>query len=331
MRGDLLHELTESFVAHQFSLKNLLLDIIKTPYFNRMEPAAGCGSSPYNIPPVFDPWSTSAENPEEKNNSVGDALAPLSARTLLSASYAALQWRRPFFESFPERPSSIGNCAQALPSCTKLANACQSNGQCCYAEEYWCQFDASDNEPSTRTQRSFLRGVGVFLKHGNRGFRSLDFQARLVFEDRFAACRKVDPEDDFVDTLQELAAQTPGTTLGDVVAAMKDRLIGQARVQHEAQASGLSEKQSLKSYFGESLDSEYSDLTDGDEKLRGYCGVLLSTPQFLLSGLAAPDGRYEAILTPKAYQYETVCTGLDLPATLANLTLRCSGTGLELL
>jgi hypothetical protein len=327
---DILQELTESFIANQFSLKSLLAEIVKTPYFNRLEPAAGCGATPYNIPPVFDAWSTSAENDEEKNNSVGDAVVPLSARTLLSAGYDALDWRRPFFESFPEQPSSINNCAQAFPSCSQLANACQNNFQCCYAEEYWCQFDASDNEPSTRSQRAFLRGVGVFLKNGNRGFRGLDFQARLVFEDRFGACRKVDPEDDFLDTLQALAASTPGATLGDLIAATKDRLIGQARVEHLASASGASEKESLESYFGATLDTAYSDLTNVDENLRGYCGVLLSTPQFLLSGLAAPDSRYESILTPEAHQYESVCAGITLPTSLANLTLQCTAGSLEL-
>ena len=42
----------------------------------------------------------------------------LVTRTLLSAAYAALDWRRPFFESFPERPGSINACASAFPSCT---------------------------------------------------------------------------------------------------------------------------------------------------------------------------------------------------------------------
>jgi hypothetical protein len=327
---DILQSLTEEFVANRFSLKSLLVDIVKSPYFNRLEPAAGCGAGPYNVPPVFDPWSIADESPELQNNSVGDALAPLSARTMLSAGYSALDWRRPFFESFPEQPSSIGNCANAFPSCAQLADACDNDDLCCYAEEYWCQFDASDDEPTTRSQRAFLRGVGVFLKHGQRGFRGLDFQARLVFEDRFAGCVKVDPEADFVDGLAALALTTPGATLGDLLAAMKDRLVGHARIEHEVGPTGSSEKQSLETYFGAELDTEVSELTNLDENLRGYCGVLLSTPQFLLSGLAAPDGRYEAILTPEIHRYDSVCNTLELPAALAGVTLQCTGDGLEL-
>ncbi len=327
---DILQSLTENFVANNFSLKGLLVDIVKSPYFNRLEPAAGCGAGPYNVPPVFDPWSIADENPESQNNSVGDAVVPLSTRTVLSAGYSALDWRRPFFESFPERASSIGNCASAFPSCAGLADACDNDDICCYAEEYWCQFEAADDEASTRSQRAFLRGVGVFLKQGQRGFRGLDFQARLVFEDRFAGCLKVDPEDDFVDGLAALAATTPGATLGDLIAAMKDRLIGQARVDHEMGPTGISEKQSIETYFGAELNAEVSELTNLDDKLRGYCGVLLSTPQFLLSGLAAPDGRYEAILTPERYRYESVCNSLELPAALSGVSLQCTSSGLDL-
>jgi hypothetical protein len=50
----------------------------------------------------------------------------------------------------------------------------------------------------------------------------------------------------------------------------------------------------------------------------------------LLSGLAAPDGRYEATLTPEAHRYESVCHALEAPAALAGLTLQCASSGLQL-
>jgi len=321
---DILHELTEKFVQSSFSLRGLLINIVTTPYFNRLPAEAGCGTGPYNMPPVFDPWTISDDNEERRANGPGDGVHALSARTLLRTAYAALQWRQPFFENFPERPRSINACAQAFPSCSQLSDFCQSNGQCCFAEKYWCDFDPSNDEPSTSVQRSLLRGIGVFLKNGDRGFRGLDFQARLVFEDRFGDCRKVDPAPDFIDTLLADAAAEPTTTLGDLVAALKDRLVGIPRVAHEAGASGISEKQALESFFGATLETPFAQLQDLDGKVRGFCGTLLSSPQFLLNGMSAPDGRYEPTLTPDGLHYSDVCNGLVLPQALSSSQLVCS-------
>ena len=53
--------------------------------------------------------------------------------------------------------------------------------------------------------RAFERGIGIFLKHADRGFRGLDFQARLVLEDAFGACANPGPAPDFVADLIERA------------------------------------------------------------------------------------------------------------------------------
>ncbi len=327
---DILHDLTEEFIQSSFSIQNLLTNIVSTPYFNRLPAEAGCGSSPYNMPPVFDPWTIEDDNEERRNNGPGDGVHALSARTLLSSAYAALDWRRPFFESFPERPASIDNCAGVFPSCAQLNAACENNGQCCFAEKYWCDFGPSTEEPGTRSQRTFLRGIGVFLKNGDKGFRGLDFQARLVFEDRFADCRNIDTAPDFLDSMLSLAAQTPEATLGDIVSATKDRLVGVARVSHEAGASGMSEKQALEAMFETNLDTPLSEIEDLDAKVRGFCGTLLSTPQFLLGGMAAPDSRYEPLLTPAALRYANVCESIALPPTLSEHVLSCSAASLAL-
>lgn len=327
---DLLYELTEAFVASSFSMQDLVANIVSTPYFNRLPAEAGCGTGPYNMPPVFDPWTIAEEDEELRNNGPGDGVHPLSSRTLLSSAYTALEWRRPFFEAFPERPNSINSCAQAFPSCTQLENACESGGQCCFAEKYWCDYGPSEDEPGTRAQRTFLRGIGAFLKNGDKGFRGLDFQARLVFEDRFAACRKIDTAPDFIDNLLAAAADTSGATLGDLVAATKDRLVGSARVHHEVGPSGRSEKQALESFFGASLDTAFAEIEGLGESIRGYCGTLLSTPQFLLAGMAPPDSRYVPELTPDGLRYRAVCDAIALPSELSEHTLSCSESSLVL-
>lgn len=327
---DILHNLTEEFVRSSFSVQDLLTNIVSTPYFNRLPAEAGCGVGPYNMPPVFDPWTIEDDSEERRNNGPGDGVHALSARTLLSSAYEALDWRRPFFESFPERPSSIDNCAQAFPSCTQMSSACDNNNQCCFAEKYWCDFGPSSDEPGTRSQRTFLRGIGVFLKNGDKGFRGLDFQARLVFEDRFADCRNVDDEPDFLDAILTLAEATPDATLGDVVSATKDRLVGTARIRHEVAASGMSEKQVLETLFATSLDTPIADVENLESKLRGLCGTLLSTPQFLLGGMAAPDSRYEPLLTPEGLRYTSLCEAIALPTSLSEHALTCSDASLGL-
>ena len=327
---DILHELTEEFIQSSFSIETLLTNIVRTPYFNRLPAEAGCGVGPYNMPPVFDPWTIEDDSEERRNNGPGDGVHALSARTLLSTAYQALDWRRPFFESFPERPSSINNCAQAFSSCVQMASACENNGQCCFAEKYWCGFGPSSNEPGTGEQRTFLRGIGVFLKNGDKGFQGLDFQARLVFEDRFADCRKVDDAPDFLDSMLSLAAETPNATLGDVVAATKDRLVGTASVQEEAGASGVSERQAIEALFAASLDAPIADVASLDANIRNFCGTLLSTPQFLLGGMAAPDSRYEPTLTLEGLRYADVCEAIALPPALAEHELTCSDSALGL-
>jgi hypothetical protein len=97
---DLLKSLTNHFVAEHFSLKTLLLDILETRQFNALAPSEGCGE-PYAFDPVFDPWVR--DEPEElhRRNSAADGVHPLSPRTLMSATYAAIGWPAPEGSRFP--------------------------------------------------------------------------------------------------------------------------------------------------------------------------------------------------------------------------------------
>ncbi len=327
---DLLQSLTESFVASSFSMRTLLAEIVSTPYFARLPAEAGCGVGPYNMPAVFDPWTTEDAELERRNNGPGDGVHPLAARTLLSSAYVALQWRRPFFESFPERPFSVDSCAQALPSCEQLGEACANNGQCCFAERYWCDYVPSNEEPSTREQRSLMRGIGVFLKNGDKGFRGLDFQARLVFEDRFGDCRKTDDAPDFLDALVSRARASDTATLGDVLAATKDRLVSNPTVHTEPGPANVSEAEALESLFGASLTTPAGGIDELDTRLRVFCGSLLASPQFLLSGMPNSAANQPPALTPAELSYESQCEALKLPEGLSEHTLVCGAESLTL-
>jgi hypothetical protein len=315
---DLLVELTENFIRNRFSLRELLVDITLTPYFNRPPAEDGCEDAPYEMPAIYDPWVTTDPDPSRRGNGPGDAVVPLSPRVLLRAAYAALDWRHPLYYAFPEESFAIDSCVE-LYTCREMAELCDGDGTCCDAYELTCTGGA---EPvmTPDQMRSFQRGVGVFLKGGERGFRGLDFQARLIFEDVFGACRNLAAEPDFI---ADLVARADGATVGDVVAALKDRLVGEARVSHDGELAAV------QAIMG-TLEAAAREVPDLEARTRALCGVLLSSPQFLLTGMAAPDSTYVPVLTPDDATYPAVCSAVAERGLAGNLALTCTGSSLSI-
>ncbi|HVO30704.1 MAG TPA: hypothetical protein VMV18_08205, partial [bacterium] len=151
--------------------------------------------------------------------------------------------------------------------------------------------------PTSDAQVDFYRGVGLFLKNSERGFRGLDFQARLVWEDRVAACANQSGSSDAVDVIVQKAGSTSGATVRDVVVALKDRLLGETTVDDSTPA-GAAERAAVEALYGTSLDSPASSAADLAGSTRKLCGVYLSTPQFLLSGFANPKVEAPPALAP---------------------------------
>jgi hypothetical protein len=152
-----------------------------------------------------------------------------------------------------------------------------------YAALEWPEPDAW-TFPNSDTEASYDRGIGLFLKNGERGFRGLDFQARLVWENKVARCAKpAGASNDFIDQVAS-AAGAQSATIRDVVLAMKDRILGEASIDDAI------EKAPLEAIFGgASLDSAASSDPSLAADMRKLCGVYLSTPQFLLQGFASSD------------------------------------------
>ena len=83
------------------------------------------------------------------------------------------------------------------------------------------------------------------------------------------------------------------------------------------------ERQGIEALIGVSLDSPVT--ADVESKLRVLCGVLLSTPQFQLGGVVAPDAVVVPALTPGDASSAASCERLNV-AWLASGTpyeLRC--------
>jgi hypothetical protein len=85
-------------------------------------------------------------------------------------------------------------------------------------------------------------------------------------------------------------------TYRDVVAALKDRLLGDASISttapDPAASSGAdSEQQILERHFGvTTLDGGASATATLASQVRGLCGVLVQTPQFMLAGITPSGG-----------------------------------------
>jgi hypothetical protein len=209
-----------------------------------------------------------------------------------------------------------------------MQTVCELQGLCCEALLLTC-IDPPPPDQEARAMRAFERGIGIFLKHGEKGFRGLDFQARLVFEDVFGSCANPGREPDFVSRLVAAARENPAATIGDVVSALKDRLIGQAAINPVPGPSGANELAAVEAMFGSAIDTRAADAEDLEGSARAMCGVLVSSPLFLLTGIAAPDASEIPILTPTEASYQATCASLSEPGLTGGLVLTCGDSGLE--
>jgi hypothetical protein len=291
--SELLHALAGRLVSSGFSLKALLVAIVSSDYFARQPPDAACGAQPYTYPPVLDPWVIADADRARRRNSAGDAVTAIDGRTLISAVAGALEWPAPPGSArFPD----FGQPQCAERTCAELGAACASN-QCCRTYQLAC----IERGRLPLEELPFQRGVGLFLRSSEAGFRGIDFQARLVWEDRYGACTRPSwVAADFIDRLATAAAGDPGATVRDAIAALKDRLIGEPAIGDPAELAALT------AIVGD-LDRPGSEV--GAAALRQVCGALLGSPQFLLQGIAGRGGDRPR-LTPPAASFDAVCAAL---------------------
>lgn len=287
--SDLLTSLASTFATHNYSLKSLLVAIVKTPYFNRKPAELGCGSSPYTYPAVYDPWVIADADPAKHKNGPGDAVTSIDARTLITASNAALAWPPPPMAS---RFADYGEPGCENESANQLAQDCAAHF-CCATK---AAVAAGGLLPAE--ELPFERGVGMFMRNSERGFRGLDFEGLLTWEDRYGVCTKPGwVTSDFITDLVTRGAADATATRADLVAALKDRVVGEPGIDDGAETTALTA----------TLGALTAPIVAGDEaQLRVVCGALLGSPQFLLQGIAGKGGPRPK-LTPMAADYPAVC------------------------
>ena len=300
---DILWHLTESqFIPGNWSLKELLVRILTSEYFNRNAPRFGAGTTPYNLQMVYDPWVEAdprvppvsdpgydpGTNPAAHNNAMSDGIHRYTAHNLLNSIHNAQGWPQP----------------QRFPPGTGYPD------------------------------RDLERAIGQYLSDSSAGSTTTDFQGLLYWESVHGVCDKtgVIGSDWIDDVMAEVAGFGGGggpLTLEDLTVLLKDWLLSDGTIATTAPDT-LTEDEAtvLADYFGLALSTEASTVADLEDKLRGLCGVLVQTPDFWLAGIAPTDIGPEPRLrvcngTPCTYQ--EICNDLK-PAIddLISGTLTCN-------
>jgi hypothetical protein len=307
---DILWNLTElHFVRGHWSMENLLSRMMTSEYFNRLPPATTTGPSAYELPNYLDPWAASdprvppvalpgtppgsgtaptpdpaydkddeANRPHEYN-SMTDGVHRYAPRSLLYSVHAALGW--------PSPPRHVSGASY----------------------------------PNDTLRKS----LGQFYRDAEPGFRELGFQGLLQWEGAHGICAKPANHvgDDWIDKLAQAVtafnAANPGSPVKvrDVVLALKDRIIVDSSIQTSTPTDApSSETVALQALFGGPLTSNVDVSTAAAiaaliQKMRGYCGVLLETPQFFLAGIApgqlGEKPRLSVCLAGEPCGYQAVC------------------------
>lgn len=292
---DQLQLLADTFVASGYSHRALLKAIFASPYLNLAPPDSSCWEGGYELPRIFDPWVTAEQDPVKRANGVGDGAVLLSGRTAARSAYGSLGWRlNAYGGTFPNF-SGWGE------------NSVTTNGVA-----------------SGVLERQFQNETGFFNKNTEVGFRGFDFQARLGFEDRLGRCGKLAPNhlaNDVIDILAAKAKTVGAGTVRDLLEVLKDRIFGQTSIDEEA------ERPALEAMLGTSLDADASTLVDPNPTLRRVCGVMITSPQALLSPIAVvpPDGSSVPKLTPNTDKYASLCSSLEALTLPDGVTVTCNG------
>lgn len=294
---DILGELADAFISDEYSLRTLLVEIVTHPYFNQEAPDLCDASNSYHMKPVFDPFSVTAADPNMRGNGVGDRIQRYSAWVLVESAMRAMWWELPVQQ---------------------------------VQDNEW-------NYPSV----NFLRDQGVFLKDAINGFNGVDFNGLLSWENQLAAGTKQSMQGsctgplgqpcapyEWIELMLVEASMVPGATVGDIAAAIKDRLITEPTIAGPAEAAAI------EGVIGLPLDTPMSQADTGqlEAGARRFAGMLLSTPQFMLSGVPSRDQDPAAIpaFAVPGTDIESLCN-VHAPLLLGGqFSWSCSADGLKL-
>jgi hypothetical protein len=312
---DMHQSLIEDAFLPGWSLKELLVAIFKTRFFNRKPPLFASSATPYALPPIFDPYTPHT--------------APCTVPTPGSGSNDTLVIL-PSHNQSAGTPASTVVTGVSTPavSANMSSDSCNGQGELVHRYAPRVLLNAASSalqwpRPQIFPGRAFpsktlTQAVGQYLSTQEPGSPDVDFQALLSWETAFGLCEKpVEVTgDDWIDKLDNsIAAYNPAPadaplTLRDVVLTLKDWLLQEpvlggperSSAGHDGTPSTwvsseaeliATEGTLLESYFGVDLDTPAQSLTALKEQLRGLCGIYLKSPQFMMAGIIRA-GTFEA-------------------------------------
>ncbi|MCB9567846.1 MAG: hypothetical protein H6710_11665 [Myxococcales bacterium] len=289
---EILQELTELFIAERYSVRELVVAIATHPYFNQDAPDA-CGlTSPYHLDPVWEPFASTASDPNARGNSVGDRIQRYSAWVLIDSAAQSMWWAR------PQRLGEMG--APAAYSFLR--------DQGIFVKDALPGFNGVDFSSLLSWEERIAAGDDPKLQGactGPLGGECASFEwIELMLTDG--------------------AAQ--GLTIRDVAVAIKDRLITEPEIYSEA------EEEAIEGIIGAKLDLKITAVNAGtlEAGARRFAGLLLNTPQFMLAGVPSRD--QDPAADPKIVVAGTdtasLCEALA-PALLAGWSWSCDGGGVK--
>jgi hypothetical protein len=301
---DALWELGEqTFLRTGWSLKTLLVRIMTSDYFNRRSPDVGSGTTPYRQPMIFDPWV--ADDPrsppppvdaKELNNGQGDLVHRLTPAGLLYSIAAAFDW--------PSPPRFL------------------------------------DGSGFASTQ--LVKASGQYINENEQGRKGADFQGLLVWESELGLCQK--PASVRMDWIDRVVAAIPAfdvgnptmpATVADVVSTVKDWILVDGKIRTTAplpppgSPALATEWDTVARLFGVGLNTPASTAPNLKTNLRAYCGVLLKSPQFMLTGIDAAGDELTfprlRVCNSGACSYGDLCSGYSRTLAGAGRSVECDG------
>lgn len=282
-QGTLVKVLTETtFIGNKFSLRELLVHILTSNYFNRraFDPASGAA---YSVPLVLDPW---VEADPRRPPVALDGWTPGAGAPNPDPAYTP--------EATPQNHRNAATeSIRRYPPYTLMRSAQMALG--------WVEGPAffPDN-PSDLEAFEYAKAAGLYIRDSEPGFRGVDLQSLLVWEARNGRCaRPQTVEKDWIDRLVEKigrlqSAGTASVTHREALAAVKDWLIGDIQIRDGREAETIARLFGWEDTAGAMAAAGFLDtpvkldaaLTEG---LRSFCGILLQTPQFQLAGTALAE------------------------------------------
>jgi len=283
---DILFELTDHFVTDGFALRTLLTDIALHPLFNAGLPET-CGADPYGMPPVIDPFSVENEDPTEQGNGPGDRVRRWPGRVLVRTTHNAMGWPQP--PRIPTEDDPVLDVYEGIGVSVRRSQP-RLDGVDFQGLLSWENHFGTCTEPDTEPGAE----DGCEATPAVPGCGNCACQACTCAHDPY--CCEVQWDDacvdlcnstcgtcgrtDSSDTIERLlqGAIDRGATVGDLLAALKDRLLTDGDIDAEEAAL-------LEALVGAPLDLTVEAALEDDTfeaSVREICGALLRTPDFLL-------------------------------------------------